>query len=381
MLGELLINAIKDKNLEEVTRIIEQPEFNVNAQNRTGSTALHIASEYGHTEIVNLLLSKGAIVNRVDYICHMAALHLASKNGHTEVVKLLLSNSGAISAIVNLPCTLPIRVSTIVNGLIVGKFTALHSASMGGHTEICKLLINNGADVNILCTLRINKDADVNVQNTDRVTALHYASANGHTEVCKLLILNGADVNVQNVDGFTALTIASTNGHTEICKLLILNDADVNIQNNSGFTALNHAHPVLQSIMLQTLENFQNSYASFEQALTNDGINTWDAIDNTIVRYAVYNKYLKSKNIKYQFSSNDIKTNLGCSVDSTIGTNPIVKDIFSKEMQIYTDKCLTFSEVLQPDAQHHHSCESLATITDSKDIMALIGSYLLPDDF
>ena len=68
----------------------------------------------------------------------------------------------------------------------------------------------------------------VNKANKYGRTALMNASQNGHTEVAKLLIENGAVVNKAENDGWTAFMSASRNGHTEIVKLLIENGADVN---------------------------------------------------------------------------------------------------------------------------------------------------------
>ena len=54
-----------------------------------GLTALMMASANGHTEIVKLLLDKGADVN-VKNTYGITALFTASVHGHTEIVKLLL---------------------------------------------------------------------------------------------------------------------------------------------------------------------------------------------------------------------------------------------------------------------------------------------------
>jgi ankyrin repeat protein len=46
------------------------------------------------------------------------------------------------------------------------------------------------------------------------------ASVNGHTETVKLLIEKSADVNAKDNSGVTALMHASMNGHTEIVSML-----------------------------------------------------------------------------------------------------------------------------------------------------------------
>ena len=81
------------------------------------------------------------------------------------------------------------------------------------------------------------------VNDTDEYdeTALLWASMHGHTEVCKLLLENDANVNHANEDGETALIWASHCGHTKLCKLLLENGADVNHVDKSGDTVLSLA--------------------------------------------------------------------------------------------------------------------------------------------
>ena len=60
-------------------------------------SALMIASHDGHTEVVKLLLDKGAQVN-MQGKDGGSALMIASQNGHTEVVKLLLDKGAQVDA-------------------------------------------------------------------------------------------------------------------------------------------------------------------------------------------------------------------------------------------------------------------------------------------
>ena len=57
--------------------------------------------------------------------------------------------------------------------------------------------------------------AQVDLQKENGWCALMSASQNGHTEVVKILLENGAQVDLQN-NGFSALMIASLNGHAEV---------------------------------------------------------------------------------------------------------------------------------------------------------------------
>ena len=86
----------------------------------------------------------------------------------------------------------------------------------------------------------LEKGVDVNAKNRYRETALHKASMYGHTEIVAMLMEKGADVNTKDRDDYTALYEASNNGHTEtVAKLLEQEGIEINTKDiNNGYTAL-----------------------------------------------------------------------------------------------------------------------------------------------
>ena len=126
------------------------------------NTALLRASENGHTEIVEMLLEKGANVNAVQ-TNGITALMRASEKGHTETVERLLEKGAKVNAVQT-------------NGM-----TALIWASRYGNLKTVEMLLNYGAKVN--------------AESNYGQTALHTASQNGHTDIVIYLLQNGADVN------------------------------------------------------------------------------------------------------------------------------------------------------------------------------------------
>ena len=118
-------------------------------------TALYVASYNGHKEVVELLLSKGAEIDKeVDGI---TALYGASLNSQKEVVELLLSKGAEIDK---------------------GDITALSVSSFNGHKEVVELLLEKGAEIDKVGSIY--------------GTALSGASENGHKEVVELLLTKGA---------------------------------------------------------------------------------------------------------------------------------------------------------------------------------------------
>lgn len=68
---------------------------NVDAMNRSGSTALHIASEQGDVQMVEYLLGLNASVDAEDAVGRRTPLYLAAKNKHSEVARILLANGAS----------------------------------------------------------------------------------------------------------------------------------------------------------------------------------------------------------------------------------------------------------------------------------------------
>ena len=100
----------------------------VNARDANGMTPLHNAAVYGHNEIAELLIAKGAGVNA--NVNGDTPLHNAAWGGNKEIIELLIANGANVKA----------------KGL--DRWTPLHSAIGRGHKEVAELLIAAGADVN-----------------------------------------------------------------------------------------------------------------------------------------------------------------------------------------------------------------------------------------
>ena len=120
-----LMLASSNGKIDAVRNLIYEQGADVNVKGTTdavGFTALMGASQNGHTEIVSMLLEKGADVDVNNINGSIAALLRASYNGRLEVVKILLAYGAD------------------VNVMTKQNKTAFDMADVGGHTEIKKLL-------------------------------------------------------------------------------------------------------------------------------------------------------------------------------------------------------------------------------------------------
>lgn len=108
-------------------------------------------------------------------------------------------------------------------------------AAMNGHLDFCKAFLEGDIDINIV---------------TKRGTALELAARGCYPELCKFLIEHGAEVNLRNKDNETPLMLAaetssgrekeggeSFENALQTCKILIQHGADVNaIRPNGNLT-------------------------------------------------------------------------------------------------------------------------------------------------
>ncbi|XP_048096320.1 ankyrin repeat and SAM domain-containing protein 1A-like isoform X17 [Alosa alosa] len=142
-----------------------------NAKNNDNETPLHCAAQYGHSEVVRLLLEELTDPtmrnNKFETPLDLAALY-----GRLEVVRLLLSAHPNL-----LSCN-------------TKKHTPLHLASRNGHLPVVGVLLDAGMDIHY---------------QTEKGSALHEAALYGKTDVVQKLLSAGIDVTIVDSKGLTAL--------------------------------------------------------------------------------------------------------------------------------------------------------------------------------
>ncbi|XP_065781801.1 ankyrin repeat domain-containing protein 27 isoform X1 [Muntiacus reevesi] len=133
-----------------------------------GHTPLHVAALCGQASLIDLLVSKGAVVNATDY--HGSTpLHLACQKGYQSVTLLLLHYKASAEVQDN-------------NGN-----TPLHLACTYGHEDCVKALVYFDVQA---CRLDIgNEKGD---------TPLHIAARWGYQGIIETLLQNGASTETQN---------------------------------------------------------------------------------------------------------------------------------------------------------------------------------------
>lgn len=145
-------------------------------------------------DYVKELINEGANPNTCDNT-GMSALAIASQDGHLDVVRYLLDHGADVNA--------------HSKGKVTDRTALMAAASNDGHPEIVRLLVERGANVNTRGELGW--------------TALIWAAREGDIESVKFLLSKGADPNVKASDGKSVIELTDgtdSPNRSDIVKIL-----------------------------------------------------------------------------------------------------------------------------------------------------------------
>uniref|UniRef100_W6NCU1 Ankyrin domain containing protein n=1 Tax=Haemonchus contortus TaxID=6289 RepID=W6NCU1_HAECO len=182
--------AAQNGHVRVVNVLVQDHGASLEAITLDNQTALHFSAKYGQLVVSQTLLALGANPNARDDK-GQTPLHLAAENDYPDVVKLFLkmkqNNRGVLTAIDH-------------NG-----FTCAHIAAMKGSLAVVKEL------------MMIDKAMVIQAKTkTLEATTLHMAAAGGHANIVKILLENGASAEDENAHGMTALHLGAKNGFVSI---------------------------------------------------------------------------------------------------------------------------------------------------------------------
>ncbi len=235
-------SAVAQGDLEEVKSMLDADPLLVNREDAAGRTPLFMAVSRRDSDMIRLLLDRGALV-RVGDSNLRSPIHYAGNTNDTSLVALLLKRGA------------------VVDTRAIGGATPLIHSSLFDRFGMSRFLVDQGADINVQCnalttplyfavfnhnleylTYLLDAGADCDVPDFLNRTPLFVAVRDGYMDVVRLLIDHGADFRFR--DGFmdwSLLHLAAIHGRGEIAAFLIQKGLDVNGIDARGWTALDYA--------------------------------------------------------------------------------------------------------------------------------------------
>lgn len=252
------INAVarnKDGYVEKLRKMIEEGQVQEDEPHVDGVTAIHVAAQGGHLEMVKMLIEAGV---------ESSLAHL-DDGGRSPLVLAVQGNYGEVASVL-------VQAGSDPNTPYVDddgeKHNLLFDSIMVENEEFALLLIEKGADIyfsdekNVSTLLQashrgltavvkalLEKHASnsgtadfLDVASEDEITPLIAASSEGNAECVNLLLASKANVNAKDKDGTNSVMAASARGHLDVVTALLAAGANVNDQNADGHTALMFAY-------------------------------------------------------------------------------------------------------------------------------------------
>lgn len=193
-----LIASLKADEIELDVNCIGKKKFNKDW------CPLHLASYFGHRDVVQLLLENGADVNVINDVGD-SPLHRAAYTGRQDIVTLLLQHNADVN-ILNAESQSPKQVARTAD--IKSLIEAAELTEARRNEERFRKAARDG-DLNTLTDLlKSNNHLNVNCVDAFGNTALHLAATRGRKEVVVLLLQNGVDTSMRNSKGQMALDAA-----------------------------------------------------------------------------------------------------------------------------------------------------------------------------
>ncbi|TNJ30039.1 Kinase, NEK [Giardia muris] len=237
-----LMSAAQEGNVAKACSLLYQ----AGCPNTDGTTALMLAAQYGHTDVVQILAPLERGMMRYD---GSIAYKLARAGNHIECYKILhplekvaRDKYGDTQLMVSASAN---DVKGVADHLHMARFTnikgktALMIAAEAGYIEIVRLLAvkearmqmvaegwQSGATALILAAragrvdvVQVLTELEGNMTDSKGWFAMAVAAQKGHTDVVKILLEK--ERNMRFRDGATAMPIAAQYGQTEIVRMMI----------------------------------------------------------------------------------------------------------------------------------------------------------------
>jgi ankyrin repeat protein len=223
------LRAGRMKAHESLRKALLKGQLNVNDMDQNFASLIMCAAQGGLVEIVADLIFRGVDVNVQDNDMN-TPLHAAHLFGHQEMIEMLLSK-GADAEKKNLYGMCPDEMKMhAVRALYLEACVADDSAFVLAGLGKNWVAVNDG-------------------YGPRGMTLLMCASECGYAKLAKSLVMKKADVNMQDSEGDTAAHHAFRNGHKDVGEYLIQKGMDSSIANTAGTTVVEELALMYQAMV------------------------------------------------------------------------------------------------------------------------------------
>ncbi|MGZ4035263.1 MAG: ankyrin repeat domain-containing protein [Bacteroidia bacterium] len=271
-------NLVIDDDLGGIKTLIENG-LDINTRFKQNRTFLHLAMEYGKTDIIKFLVEKGADLNlRDDYLHYTPLLISTSTTWRNDDYSEYLISKGA----------------------------DLDIADNYGNTALKNTLGFNGKKQNSrIFILLVEKGANIKPDTSDKSktcsTLFLDCCAWGTTQMLQAMLDKKADINQTNCYGLNGLMYAINYKNNDAISFLIKNGIDLNHTDNYKQTA--------------------TSYALGEKKvkIIPDGVDRYFDRKGRLISETPYKNGKKNGEFKYYYKSGKLKQSINYSDDKELG--------------------------------------------------------------
>lgn len=299
------LDAAAAGDTETVSAYLLKKKKWLQAEDKDGNRAIHLAARNGHIGMVTLLLNSGAAHTDHNRETWATPLLEAVKGGHTSLAKFLLEKETTRSVSTSPKGMTPLQAAIVHEryeilqmfidakkvDLTAGDPPAVYCAVMNNKPEALDILLSVGADPSVFRTRQVSDRSDeffgysyssrtktvydsplqaaaarnstemlkMLLERGARKTAeehpLHSVAANGNIEAATLLLQHGIiKVNDRNDGNQTALHSAAEKNQPEMARFLLAQGIDKNTQDKDKRTALSYAQQFAMKEMIELLQ-------------------------------------------------------------------------------------------------------------------------------
>ena len=240
VLGSPLHIASKEGEIE-IARILIAHGADTEARNAADHTPLQMAAICGEVQMAELLVSTGVAIDAKDKGLGWTALHLASYWGKSEVVALLIDLGADVTMRDHAGYTPLCWAAGALRGetveVLISKGAVVDARANDGMTPL--LVVSSMGEESILASLfSSGRASNANKEARSRAAAFGMMAMR---QTARLLITNGADVNAESSEGDTPLHMAAGSGNRILVEELLAAGADIDARDRAGLTPADRA--------------------------------------------------------------------------------------------------------------------------------------------